>query len=150
MGLPVRKHRLRHDPVPWDLHPDYFITLCCKGGGANQICHPYVAEAILESVRSRQKNRIWHMELLVLMPDHLHAILSHSSKYDFSSIISDWKRWLSLKAKIRFQAGFFDHRLRSPQSAQAKWNYVNMNPVRGGLVSIPEKWPYRWTAKDFA
>ena len=96
----------------------------------------------------RQKNRIWHMELLVLMPDHLHAILALSTKKGFLDIISDWKRWLSFKVGIRFQAGFFDHRLRHAQSAQAKWNYVSMNPVRAGLAKTPEDWPYRWTAKD--
>jgi len=148
MDLPVRKPRLRHDSVPWDLHPDYFITLCCQGRGNNQLCHPHVAKAIRESATCRQKNRIWQMDLMVLMPDHLHAILSPSSKRSFLDIISDWKRWLSLKAGIRFQAGFFDHRLRSAQSSQAKWNYVSLNPVRAGFVMKPEDWPYRWTAKD--
>ena len=148
MGFPVRKRRLRHDSVFWDEHPDYFITICCQPRHQNQLCLPEVGESIRESSAFRQKNRIWHMELLVLMPDHLHAILSISSQQSFLSIISDWKRWLRQRNVIRFQAGFFDHRLRSTLSAQGKWNYVNMNPVRAGLVSRPEDWPYRWTAKD--
>ena len=90
MDMPIRKPRLRHDSVPWDLYPDYFITICCKVRRINQLCHPNVAETIRESAMRRQKNRIWHMELLVLMPDHLHAILALSTKKGFLDIISDW------------------------------------------------------------
>ena len=146
--LPVRKPRLNHDCVPWDLYPDYFITICCSCRHLNQLCHTKVAERIREAAAFRQKHRVWHMEFLLLMPDHLHAILSTTSKHSLLYVISDWKRWLSSAHGLKFQAGFFDHRLRSAQSAQAKWNYIILNPVRAGFVVNPEDWPYRWTSKD--
>lgn len=42
----------------------------------------------------------------------------------------------------RWQKGFHDHKFRTPESEQAKWHYVCLNPVRAGLVKRPEEWPY--------
>ena len=38
--------------------------------------------------------------------------------------------------------GFFDHVLRSEESATEKWDYVRNNPVRGGLAPRWQEWPY--------
>jgi hypothetical protein len=42
----------------------------------------------------------------------------------------------------RWQAGFHDHKFRSAESEQRKWEYVCLNPERAGLVSRSEEWPY--------
>ncbi|HUI07086.1 MAG TPA: hypothetical protein VL486_08770 [Verrucomicrobiae bacterium] len=42
-----------------------------------------------------------------------------------------------------WQKGFFDHVLRSSESYEEKWLYVLQNPVRAGLVSRAEEWPYQ-------
>jgi REP element-mobilizing transposase RayT len=42
----------------------------------------------------------------------------------------------------RWQAGFHDHKLRTPESESRKWEYVCLNPVRYNLVQRPEDWPY--------
>ena len=41
-----------------------------------------------------------------------------------------------------WQRGFFDHLLRSDESYTQKWNYVRDNPVRAGLVTNADDWPY--------
>jgi putative transposase len=41
-----------------------------------------------------------------------------------------------------WQPGFHDHVLRSDKSYVKKWEYVFQNPVRAGLVSRAEDWPY--------
>ena len=41
-----------------------------------------------------------------------------------------------------WQEGFHDHKFRTPESEQRKWEYVCLNPVRYGLVERPEQWPY--------
>ena len=41
-----------------------------------------------------------------------------------------------------WQKGFFDHILRGEESYSTKWEYVRENPVRAGLVTCPEDWPY--------
>ena len=144
-----RLPRLRHDTPGWVENPEYFITLTCKQRGANQLCNPWVAQVVFESALRRQQKKVWRWELLVLMPDHLHGILSVPDASDLTKAVASWKRRICLMTKIRFQEGFFDHRLRGIASAVEKWNYVNENPVRARLVHNPEQWPFRWTTKDF-
>jgi len=47
-----------------------------------------------------------------------------------------------LKRGWRWQEGFHDHKFRTPESEQGKWEYVCMNPVRYGLVECSEQWPF--------
>jgi hypothetical protein len=42
----------------------------------------------------------------------------------------------------RWQAGFHDHKFRTPESEARKWEYVCLNPARYHLVQRPEEWPY--------
>ena len=42
----------------------------------------------------------------------------------------------------RWQAGFHDHKFRTPESEARKWEYVCLSPVRYGLVKRPEEWPF--------
>ena len=42
----------------------------------------------------------------------------------------------------RWQEGFHDHKFRTPESEQRKWEYICLNPVRAGLVARPEAWPF--------
>jgi REP element-mobilizing transposase RayT len=70
-----------------------------------------------------------------------------------SDFMQQWKQWtskriirewcagdpLELRSPI-WQAGFFDHLLRSQESPSQKWEYVRYNPVRAGLVEKPEDW----------
>ncbi|HEY9249738.1 MAG TPA: hypothetical protein VIO38_11420 [Rariglobus sp.] len=60
-----------------------------------------------------------------------------------------WKEWTAkrvLAALVRpsplWQPKFFDHVLRTPESYAEKWSYVAQNPVRAGLASTPDDWPY--------
>ena len=41
-----------------------------------------------------------------------------------------------------WQREFFDHVLRASESYSEKWNYVFENPVRAGLVTRADDWPY--------
>ena len=43
----------------------------------------------------------------------------------------------------RWQVGKWDTRLRRSESYHDKWEYVRHNPVRKGLVTRAEDWPYQ-------
>jgi putative transposase len=86
----------------------------------------------------------------VLMPDHLHCFVAIAPG---GVKLSRWVQILkvTLAKTLReqgqagpfWQKGFFDHVLRSAESYALKWEYVRRNPVRAGLVSCPEDWPYQ-------
>jgi putative transposase len=57
-----------------------------------------------------------------------------------------WKSQVSKRlgpAAGKWQAGCWDTWLRRTGSYDEKWEYVRANPVRKGLVSRPEDWPYQ-------
>ena len=56
--------------------------------------------------------------------------------------IGDLKSFLSKKHGIRFQANFFDTRIRNQEHFAEKWNYIFHNPVAKGLVSSAREWPH--------
>ena len=65
-------------------------------------------------------------------------------------VVRDWKRYTAKQSGIIWQDGFFEHRLRSRQSADEKWHYIRLNPVRKGLIGESGKWPYVWPPNDSA
>jgi putative transposase len=81
----------------------------------------------------------------VIMPDHVHLFVRGGRDFTLSSWIGGLKRAISVAVKSRrlWQAGFFDHILRSEESYAEKWNYVRDNPVRAGLVKDLDDWPYQ-------
>lgn len=84
------------------------------------------------------------MHLCLLMPDHLHALVSFPIDRDLTKVISNWKEIAAKKAGIVWQRDFFDHRLRSAQELREKEAYISLNPVRKGLVGEPEDWEFVW------
>jgi mono/diheme cytochrome c family protein len=61
-------------------------------------------------------------------------------------IIADWKRFLATEFRIEWQRDFFDHRLRKEESYREKADYILANPIRAGLTTSSEEWPYFWLA----
>ena len=58
------------------------------------------------------------------------------------NVISSWKGYVTKKYGIKWQSGFFDHRLRDSEQRTQKLEYIRMNPVREGLCEKPEDWPF--------
>ena len=148
MNYPRRK-ALPHDVPFWvnSAEEVYFITVCCEPRGVNQLAKTQIAEKIFESVRFRNEQRIWFVSLMVLMPDHLHALVSFPEhKQTIVERIGNWKRWTATQFGIRWQSGFFEHRVRSEKEREEKANYIAHNPVRAGLVADAGEWSYVWRA----
>jgi putative transposase len=76
--------------------------------------------------------------------DHLHALISFSPNAEISGAITEWKKFTARTLNIQSQRDFFDHRLRSDESAKHKQEYIRQNPVRAGLGTKAEDWPYVW------
>ncbi|PYJ87506.1 MAG: hypothetical protein DME70_06400 [Verrucomicrobia bacterium] len=132
----------------WDKSVIYFVTICVEARKpvlANQ-------SAFLAFKKAAAKLRDWTVLSAVLMPDHLHLIVSPTRDREaklgnFSAAIKRWMRE-DLKASWKWQRGSFDRLLRSGESLHDKWLYVEENPVRAGLVSRWQDWPYRYEADD--
>ena len=144
MSLPER-HWLYHVPPAWSGVSPYFITLCCQLRGPDQLCLPSTSEKLLTAVRHYHDAHRWHVSLWLLIPDHLHALVSCPLDEDLTKLVAAWKRFTSRDAGIDWQKGFFDHRLRADESFEEKANYIRQNPVRKNLAATPEAWPHQWS-----
>ena len=144
---------MAHPPrIPVWLRSDqsviYFVTLCVSG--RKQVLANEQALGALKTAAQRLEH--WRLLAAILMPDHLHAIVT--PKEDRGAKLSNCsaalKRWLrsELGAIWEWQPGCFDRLLRSDESLHDKWLYLQEDPVRAGLVSCWEEWPYRIGFED--
>jgi REP element-mobilizing transposase RayT len=112
---------------------------------------PSLGQAVLDSAKVYQEKERWHITLFVLMPDHLHGLLSFARGESMSGVIGDWKRFHARGNGVAWQEGYFDHRLRADEHGEqlsAKMNYIRQNPVAARLCTKAEDWP--WIIDPFA
>ena len=143
-----RRHLPHEIPLWVDPHRQtYFITINCRERVRNQLARPDMAERLFETVRHRQAKFLWWPHVFLLMPDHVHALLSFPpSTRPVRGIVSQWKEWTAKQADVVWQEDFFEHRLRHEESRREKADYILANPVRKQLVSRPEAWPFVYFA----
>jgi putative transposase len=120
----------------------YFITICCQQRGFNQLCNDETAAVLEQTARIYHKQGRWNLDLLLLMPDHLHALIGVDGQTSLSQLVRNYKRITAKIAGVNWQRNFFDHRLRHDESLAEKFAYICQNPVRAGLCRTEHDWPY--------
>jgi len=127
--------------LPWEADVIYFMTICVDRREKVLANLP-----LFELLRSAfLKSKKWNVLVAVVMPDHVHAIVSPknrgTSPTDFSHFIKR-KVTAAFRPSWAWQRGCFDHLLRSDESFNAKMLYVLLNPVRAGLVTRWQDWQF--------
>lgn len=125
-----------------------YVTICCQ----DRV--PWLAtehhHTLLRNIW--QDNSHWIVGRYVLMPDHLHLLASpqpDAVKFD------SWARYIKSQFtkhnKVKefvWQTDHWDTRIRSLSHFEEKTIYMVNNPVRAGLVTSPEEWPYQGVIYD--
>ncbi len=146
-ALPVRQ-RLYHSVPTWvDESAVYFVTVCCAQRGGNQLNQVETFAAMTAALEYYVISGRWWVEVFLAMPDHWHALISFPRDENMTDVLKDWKRYVAKRAGVKWQDGFFEHRLRTQESAEEKWHYIEQNPVRKDLCTRVEEWPWAWEAK---
>jgi len=149
-GFPERLH----DSVPHWVRPGTLFHIRIRLDREKQqrpLVDPSLAQALLNSAKFYEGTMRWHITLFLVMPDHVHAVLSFPRDKSMSEVIRDWKRFHTRTHRVKWQEGYFDHRLRSDERGiqlSAKLNYIRQNPVAAGLCARAEEWP--WIIDPFA
>ena len=122
-----------------------FVTVCVRDRRpllANPYSHQLLVKAWRQSIP-------WKVGAYVIMPDHLHLFCSPNCfpAEPLGPWVAWWKgfvsrRWTSSHELPLWQRNFWDRQLRAGDSYSRKWNYVFLNPVRAGLVTRAEEWPF--------
>ena len=149
-----RRHLTRLDRLFVPGAPVMFLTL--NVAGRRHVLATKPVAAILVAAWERASTAYgWAVGPYVVMPDHVHffASLAIDEAKPLSTFIGMWKR--STTRRIRehvpgflWQSEFFDHVLRNSRSYGEKIEYVRENPVRKGLVTRAEDWPYQGEIED--
>ena len=148
---PLQKPRLRRLDRVFVDSAIYFIKACSVDRRPILDCEP-VHDVFRTFCLNSPQHGAW-IGRYVLMPDHLHLFLS-VEEISLSKWVKSLKNTLSKTLRSlgcdapHWQKGFFDHLLRSGESYSQKWEYVRENPVRAGLVAIPEDWPFAGEVHD--
>ena len=113
-GFPQRLH---HRVPPWVRPGALFHIRMALDREKEQrpLVEPALGGAILDSARFYEARMYWHITLFLLMPDHLHTLLSFAPDESMSEVIRDWKRFHSRSNGVAWQEGYFDHRLRDDE-----------------------------------
>ena len=164
MDLPERK-TIRLQEFDYSSPGAYFVMICTQGrrcllwdmrnrvdssvGAAisrpqNATDRPYALSAAGEWVQHGIGNipQIYpgvSVEKYVIMPNHIHMILSINRDESgrliaaptISTIIGQMKRWISKQTgRGLWQKSFHEHVIRGEKDYREIWNYIENNPVR--------------------
>jgi adenine-specific DNA methylase/REP element-mobilizing transposase RayT len=102
-----------------------------------------VADAVCHFDGARYKLHAW-----VVMPNHVHAVLTPKGPYTLSSILHSWKSFtaneansiLGRKGHQFWQRESYDHLVRNEDDFIRVCNYTLNNPVKAGLCQKAEEW----------
>ena len=96
----------------------------------------------MESVGFYRDRQLWWPRLWLLMPDHIHGLVSFPAGQTMRLVVGKWKEYHARHNGVRWQENFFDHRIRNQRELSEKFSYVLNNPVAKGLCTNAESWPW--------
>ncbi|MGP8269286.1 MAG: REP-associated tyrosine transposase [Terracidiphilus sp.] len=121
----------------------HFISFTCyhRFHHLGTECARELFERSLESMRRRYDFVVCGY---VVMPDHVHLLVSEPKKALLSKAIQALKLSVSVQSRERpfWQARYYDFNVHNGEKRVEKLRYMHRNPVKRGLVEKPEDWPW--------
>jgi REP element-mobilizing transposase RayT len=119
----------------------YFLTICTEGRN-----HGLETRALASEVLRYAGDTTcgWILRSATVMPDHVHLIVDLGPSAGLSEAIRLFKGWSARALReqgIKWQSGFFDHRLRENEDSLPVFLYIFLNPYRAGLIPVGGQWP---------
>jgi putative transposase len=128
----------------------YFIVAVTKkrrkvfNGAAN-------ADLLYETLREVQRLKPFKLWTHSFIPDHINLLIQPTGEANISRIMLSIQRTFTLDYKDThgitdslslWQRGFWDHIIRDEEDFQRHFDYTHYQPVKHGLVTRPEDYPY--------
>jgi REP element-mobilizing transposase RayT len=142
----------RHLPHFQQDNRSYYVTAVTK---FRLILPPQARDVVLRHIVFDDQ-RVMHLHTAIVMPDHMHLLLTPfwdecGDAYSVARIMKGIRgaSARSVNVLLRrkgslWQDESFDHELRNGESIEAKSHYICMNPVRAGLATTPDEYPWLW------
>ena len=107
------------------------------------------AGLLIDVLRSLVAENKFELRDFVIMPDHLHLLLTVHDEITIEKAMQLVKGRFSYRLFHEFgykgevwQRGFTEVQVLGKESYEKHRTYIAMNPVKAGLVDSPEKYPY--------
>ena len=129
----------------YGLGHDHFLTFSCYPR------QPFLAEAQVRevfeaSLVTMRRKYGFSVDSYVVMPEHVHLLVSEPQRGLLSKAIQALKLSVSMRSRERpfWQAHYYDFNVSEHEKFVEKLRYIHRNPVRRGLVATPESW--KWSS----
>jgi len=120
-------------------------------------------ELLRDSFKRSKKKYNYKINAIVILPEHIHMIITPKNPKDYSKIVSHIKRSFSYgidkeiknKAKLNlsqsgynrqlsgiWQKRFYEHTIRDEKDFQEIMEYIYINPLKHNLVINIDDWKY--------
>ena len=111
------------------------------------------ATLLIDVLRSCVRAGRFTLHDFVIMPDHIHLLLTTSAGVTLEKAMQFIKGGFSFRLQHEsgyagevWQRGFSDHRVHDPDSFAGHCRYIAENPVKMGLATSPEDFPWCFRA----
>jgi putative transposase len=137
--------------VPWGLKrfqqsgQTHFVTFSCyhRRPLLTAPADKRIFELALERVR---RNAQLFIYAYVVMPEHIHVLLSEPQRDTLADAIKSLKQGVSRRligeAEHFWQKRYYDFNVRSYEQFSEKLNYIHRNPVKRGLCDLAGDWEW--------
>jgi REP element-mobilizing transposase RayT len=121
--------------------------LDARATGPQWLIRPEIARAVVDTLLAGQAKGFYKLGSWVVMPNHVHVLLC--PLIDLSRVVSGIKITSAKSANpLLSRTGpfwsrdYFDRWVRDSTEEQRVIRYIENNPVKAGLCSLPSAWPY--------
>jgi len=120
-------------------------------------------DLLRDSFRRSKKRYDYHIDAIVILPDHFHMVMTPENPSEYSKIITAIKRnfvyGLDKESKIQakqrltastqrrqhsgiWQRRFYEHTIRDEKDLKNILTYMQNNPIKHGLTQSSNDWQY--------
>lgn len=114
--------------------------------------HPNFAKKAIEYLYELMKKKPFILYGFVMMPDHIHLLLTIRAPNTIDEFLSEYRTGLSFELGT---GAFFEEHvdLRMPQKPKEKLRYMHDKPFKTGLSDTPKDYPWSsaagtWEVKE--
>jgi REP element-mobilizing transposase RayT len=136
--------RFHHEAPAWVKAGSAFhIRLRATHGSPRPLTDPDLATQLLSGAANYHQRGRWHCHLFLLMPDHIHSLVTSPRELSMSTVRGGWKRYTPKALGVYWQVNFFAHRIRRNQEFAETWACILANPVVKNPGAYEHSWPWR-------
>jgi putative transposase len=146
LAISEKKHRLSLDRYKGPVTVAYTACIRNRATFFSKALHAEQAAKVLIDEATK-----WNCDVVIylFMPDHVHILMKgtreDSDTYRVMRVFKQKTGFLFSKAGfgIVWQKDFYDHILRTESDFSNQLQYILENPVRGGLASRWQEYPFK-------